>query len=187
MKRQALNKAAEELNELLGLDPIIDVEDDDDLDEKENFDRIAKLVAEAGGLLEADDDISAKTEAVLKDLGVIEDEEETEEEETEEEETEEEEEEKPAKKKDKKKAPAKKAPAKKAPAKKAPVKKAAAKKEKKPRKKSNQQLANELLEEGASEKQILKAFKEVYGADADDDWVKARANIYMKIAKKNAE
>ena len=47
MKREALNKAAEELNELLGLDPIIDVGDDDDLDEKENFDRIVGLVKAA--------------------------------------------------------------------------------------------------------------------------------------------
>lgn len=195
-KLKDLINAAQELNDILGLDPEIEVEDVTE-------DELVESVKEGAAQIDLEnDEISKKTLDTLRAYEIPVGDEVTATDDDDD--TPDEEEEKPAKKSGKA-APAPKKEEKKE-AKPAPSKKEE-KKEEKPAAKASkkeeaealtkkkgkvkegpsfEEIARNLVKEGKSEKEILKTFTDLYKekGQTDTEYIKKRVGIYMKLASK---
>lgn len=200
-KLKDLVSAAQELNDVLGLDPEIEVED---VSEEELIESVKEGAAQID--LE-NDEISKKTMDTLRAYEIPVGDDATAADDDDDDATDDaapaEEEEKPAKKSGKA-APAPKKEEKKetkpAPSKKEEKKeeksaaKASKKEEEAPAKKkgkvkegpSFEEIARNLVKEGKSEKEILKTFTDLYKekGQTDTEYIKKRVGIYMKLASK---
>lgn len=201
-KLKDLVNAAQELNDVLGLDPEIEVEDVTE-------DELVESVKEGAAQIDLEnDEISKKTMDTLRAYEIPVGDEATAADDDDadadaEDNTSDEEEEKPTKKsgkaatapKKEEKKEAKPTPSKKEEKKEEkPAAKASKKEEDAPAKKkgkvkegpSFEEIARNLVKEGKSEKEILKTFTDLYKekGQTDTEYIKKRVGIYMKLASK---